>query len=70
IYVTIPVRFRTPEFRIFRAGLFSALGASAFFPVLHAIILYGLRLSNDVLSLKWIVITGVMYLIGAVLYGS
>ncbi|RIB06552.1 hemolysin-III related-domain-containing protein [Gigaspora rosea] len=69
IFVTIPVRFRTPEFRLYRAGLFAALGASACFPILHAVILYGLRLCNDVISLKWMIITGAIYLIGAVFYG-
>ncbi|CAG8668720.1 7776_t:CDS:2, partial [Dentiscutata heterogama] len=70
IYVTIPVRFRTPEFRLFRAGLFASLGASACFPVLHAIILYGLQLCNDVISLKWMLLTGFSYLVGAVFYGA
>ncbi|CAG8735947.1 33279_t:CDS:2, partial [Gigaspora margarita] len=44
-------------------------GASACFPVLHAVILYGLRLCNDVISLQWMIITGAIYLIGAVFYG-
>jgi adiponectin receptor len=44
ISVAVSLRFRKPEFRWFRTGLFVALGGSAIIPVLHAIILYGVNI--------------------------
>ncbi|PKK70542.1 HlyIII-domain-containing protein [Rhizophagus irregularis] len=70
ISVAVALRFRKPEFRWFRTGLFIALGGSTFFPVLHAIILYGVHLSFDVIALKSLLITGVLYVVGALIYGA
>lgn len=70
ISVAVALRFRRPEFRWFRTGLFVALGGSSVIPVIHAIFLYGFHLSYEVISLKWLAITGSLYMFGAFLYGT
>ncbi|RIA89733.1 hemolysin-III related-domain-containing protein [Glomus cerebriforme] len=70
ISVAVAHRFRKPEFRWFRTGLFVALGGSSIIPVIHAILLYGVHLSFDVIALKSMIITGALYVFGAFLYGS
>ncbi|RHZ70855.1 hypothetical protein Glove_265g19 [Diversispora epigaea] len=70
IFVATDLRFRTPPYRWFRTGLFFALGGSAIIPILHAVILYGVNLSFDVIALKWMAITGGFYMLGAVVYGT
>ncbi|KAF0450710.1 putative hemolysin-III channel protein Izh2 [Gigaspora margarita] len=70
ISVAIPVRFRTPEFRWFRTTLFLALGASVVIPIIHALILYGFNICNNIISFKWMLITITIYFVGALIYGS
>ncbi|CAG8456063.1 276_t:CDS:2 [Diversispora eburnea] len=70
IFVATDLRFRTPPYRWFRTGLFFALGGSGFIPIFHAIILYGVKLSLDVIALKWMIMTGGFYVLGAVVYGT
>lgn len=41
VIAVLQPRFRTPQFRWVRSGLFLAMGLSALFPVIHGIILYG-----------------------------
>jgi len=61
-------RFRTPEWRAVRAGMFAALGLSAVVPVLHGLKLYGWAGMEDLMGLRWVVAHGLMYLVGAGLY--
>ncbi|CAI2173209.1 386_t:CDS:2 [Funneliformis geosporum] len=70
ISVAVALRFRRPEFRWFRTGLFFALGGSSVIPIIHATLLYGFHLSYEVISLKWLAITGLLYIFGAFLYGT
>ncbi|CAG8800364.1 16182_t:CDS:2, partial [Gigaspora margarita] len=70
IFVAFANKFRTPEFRWFRTGLFVSMGLSAIIPLAHALIIYGFELSVNVISLKWIIMMGVFYLAGALIYGS
>ncbi|CAG8439644.1 10898_t:CDS:2 [Ambispora gerdemannii] len=69
IVVAIAPTFRSPEFRWFRTGLFLSMGLSAIFPIAHAIALYGFHLSFDVISLKYMLVMGLFYVAGAVIYG-
>ncbi|PKY38826.1 putative hemolysin-III channel protein Izh2 [Rhizophagus irregularis] len=70
ISVAVLNRFRSPQFRWFRASLFIAMGLSAFVPLIHAIFIYGIQLCFDVISLKWLLLMGALYITGAVIYGA
>ncbi|CAG8583481.1 11084_t:CDS:2 [Racocetra persica] len=63
-------KFRTPEFRWFRTGLFISMGLSAIIPLIHALIIYGVELSVNVISLNWMVVMGAFYITGALIYGA
>ncbi|TDZ22097.1 ADIPOR-like receptor [Colletotrichum orbiculare MAFF 240422] len=62
--------FRTPEWRPFRAAMFVALGASGVVPVLHGLRVYGAAGLEDRMSLSWVALHGLMYILGAVLYAA
>ncbi|KAI4089514.1 MAG: hypothetical protein LQ344_005340 [Seirophora lacunosa] len=68
--VSVIPRFRTPQWRPFRASMFVAMGLSAVVPVLHGLKLYGLRQMNDRISLSWLVSQGFLYVLGAGLYAA
>lgn len=61
-------KFRTPELRPFRALMFIGLGLSGVVPVIHGITLYGYQGLEDRMSISWVLLHGVMYIFGAVLY--
>ncbi|SCU87536.1 LAME_0D10462g1_1 [Lachancea meyersii CBS 8951] len=62
-------RFRSREWRPFRAGLFVAFGLSALLPVMAGIMYYGLEETWSRIQLKWLILEGIFYIAGAVLYG-
>ncbi|KAG5456722.1 MAG: hemolysin-III related-domain-containing protein, partial [Olpidium bornovanus] len=64
------LRFRTPEFRWMRTGLFIALGAAGIIPVGHGVYLYGLSLAVEAVSLKHLLAMGTVYIVGALIYAS
>jgi predicted membrane channel-forming protein YqfA (hemolysin III family) len=41
IFVVMRPKFRSPQFRWVRSGLFLAMGLSGLFPIVHGIVLYG-----------------------------
>ncbi|GAA6025475.1 hypothetical protein JCM10207_000783 [Rhodosporidiobolus poonsookiae] len=61
---------RTPEYRRFRTWLFIFLGLSAVFPVGHAVVRYGLESASVAISLPYLVLGGVLYICGALLYAE
>ncbi|KAF4460459.1 mPR-like GPCR [Fusarium albosuccineum] len=61
-------RFRTPAWRPYRTMMFIGLGASGVIPVIHGVFIYGFQGLEDRLSLSWLVLHGIMYIFGAVLY--
>ncbi|KAK3649712.1 hypothetical protein LTR56_006672 [Elasticomyces elasticus] len=63
-------KFRTPEWRPFRALMFVAMGLSAAIPVLHGLQMYGPAQLERQMGLSWVVGQGVLYLVGAVLYAT
>nr|CAG8437643.1 8556_t:CDS:2 [Entrophospora candida] len=70
ISVAVASKFRSPEFRWFRTGMFLSMGLSAIVPLAHALILYGPGLCFDVISLKWLLLMGALYVVGALIYGA
>ncbi|QIW95163.1 hypothetical protein AMS68_000681 [Peltaster fructicola] len=68
--VVLYPKFRTPDWRPFRAFMFVAMGLSAVFPVIHGISNYGMQRMERQIGLSWLVLQGVLYVVGAVIYAS
>ncbi|CAD6504907.1 BgTH12-00408 [Blumeria graminis f. sp. triticale] len=68
--VSVFDRFRTPAWRPYRAGIFVSLGLSALFPVGHGVRLYGLLEMRNRIGLFWLVLQGLLYILGAALYAA
>lgn len=66
--VSVKDRFRTPEWRQFRAGMFLAMGLSAVMPMVHGVLLFGIGGMDERIGLGWVVLQGVLYVAGAALY--
>lgn len=48
--------------------MFIGLGVSGVVPVIHGATIYGFQGLEERMSLSWVVLHGVMYIFGAVLY--
>ncbi|KAG9240147.1 hemolysin-III channel protein-like protein Izh2 [Calycina marina] len=68
--VSILERFRTPDWRPYRAAMFVAQGLSGVLPLLHGVRLYGLRTMQYRVGFLWILLEGAMYILGAGLYAA
>jgi adiponectin receptor len=68
--VTFVPMFRTPKWRPFRAGMFVALGGSGVIPVLHGISLSGFDPVYHRMGLPWVIIQGILYVVGAGIYAT
>ncbi|KAG0358498.1 hypothetical protein BGZ54_010395 [Gamsiella multidivaricata] len=70
VITVIRPKFRTPQYRWVRSCMFLAMGLSAIFPVIHAIVLYGFHLARDAIAIEYMACMGFSYVAGALLYGS
>lgn len=68
--VSIFPHFRTPKWRPFRAAMFVGMGLSAVFPVIHGLQLYGLELMARQIGLWWLLLQGMLYILGAGIYAA
>ena len=50
--------------------MFVLMGLSAVFPVLHGVKLYGVEHLRESIGLDWVVLQGVLYIVGAGLYAA
>ena len=48
--------------------MFVAMGLSAVLPILHGMQLYGLATLTHTIGLRWVVLQGIPYIVGAGLY--
>lgn len=48
--------------------MFVAMGLSAVLPILHGMQLYGLATLTHTIGLRWVVLQGMLYIVGAGLY--
>jgi adiponectin receptor len=48
--------------------MFVLMGLSALFPVFHGLEMYGIKEMQDRIGLKWLVLQGFLYILGAGLY--
>lgn len=67
--VSLEDKFRSREWRPYRASLFVAFGLSAVLPILAGLCYYGFQETWTRIQLKWVVLEGVFYIFGAFLYG-
>ncbi|KAG0068493.1 hypothetical protein BGZ89_004639 [Linnemannia elongata] len=70
IFVVMRPKFRSPQFRWVRSGLFLAMGLSGLFPIVHGIVLYGFAMAQRAVALNYMFCMGAAYVIGALIYGS
>lgn len=61
-------KFRTPAWRPYRAMMFISLGLSGIIPICHGFFKFGYQALEDKMSLSWVVLQGLLYIFGAVLY--
>lgn len=67
---TLHPKFRTPDFRKYRAAMYAALGLSAVVFVVHGILLYGLSVQNKRMSLDWMLVMALLNFAGAGVYAA
>lgn len=70
ITVSVFPQFRTPAWRPFRAAMFVGMGLSAIFPVLHGLKIFGVELMTQQIGLRWLLLQGGLYILGAGLYAA
>ncbi|KAG0205913.1 hypothetical protein BGX28_002555 [Mortierella sp. GBA30] len=70
IFVVMRPKFRSPQFRWVRSGLFLAMGLSGLFPIIHGIVLYGFAMAQRAIALNYMFCMGAAYVFGALVYGS
>lgn len=63
-------RFRTSEWRPYRAAMFISLGVSGVVPIVHGIRRHGYQYFENRMGLSWVILQGAMYIFGAVLYAA
>ncbi|KAI9830395.1 MAG: hypothetical protein M1826_004818 [Phylliscum demangeonii] len=68
--VSVLTRFRTPPWRPVRAAIFVAIGLSAVLPVLHGARLYGWTQLRRQVGLDWLLLQGLLYILGATIYAA
>ncbi|QLG74405.1 hypothetical protein HG535_0G02880 [Zygotorulaspora mrakii] len=67
--VSLGDTFRTREWRPYRAALFVAFGLSAVLPIFAGVLYFGFTETYERIQLKWVVLGGIFYILGAFLYG-
>jgi len=68
IIVALWDKFATPAFRAIRACVFLALGCSGIIPIVHMMIIYGIQRGSQQGAVGWLIVMGLSYIIGAILY--
>lgn len=67
-WTVVSPRYATPEFRPYRTTIFLALGLSSAVPVAHGYVIYGYEILRFTMGLDFLVLSGVCYVVGALLY--
>jgi adiponectin receptor len=61
-------KFSTPQLRPVRAGVFMAFGLSGVIPAIHYVLMEGWFNDISRASLGWLVLMGLLYILGAMFY--
>ena len=70
IVVSMWDKFREPDYRALRAGMFIALGLSGVIPAIHYSIVFGGYKAFNVGALGWLILMAILYIVGASLYAA
>ena len=65
--VVLNPTYSQPSHRGARTKVFVALGLCAIIPVSHAISKYGFKTLSNQMGFKWLLLSGVLYLVGAII---
>ncbi|GEQ69777.1 hypothetical protein JCM33374_g3451 [Metschnikowia sp. JCM 33374] len=68
--VTFDKKFATPQYRPFRSLMFILFGLSGLIPVITAFYIFGPSNAFDRSSAEWLILEGLFYILGAVLYAA
>lgn len=69
VIIVLTPKYSTPKYRPVRAGLFVALGLSGVAPIVHGtMITKGWHFLVEMLGIKYVMISGAVYIFGAMLY--
>lgn len=68
--VSVTPKFRTPEWRPYRAGMFVSMGLSAVFPVAHGLWVFGYLQMKKQIGFFWLLLQGLLYILGAGIYAA
>jgi adiponectin receptor len=66
-YTVLSPTYGTPEYRGTRTAVFIGLGLCAVFPVTHAAVMQGFGSLTRDLGFGWLLLSGALYIIGALL---
>ena len=67
---TIDPKFSRPEFRPYRAAMYTASGLSALTFIAHGLWLYGWTIQNERMALNWMGLMAFLNLVGAAFYAG
>ena len=70
MYVVLAPSYATPAYRPYRTAVFLVLGLSAVVPVAHVVQLYGYRTITETMGLRFLILSGALYVVGAGLYAA
>lgn len=70
MYVVLAPTYATPAYRPHRTAIFVVLGLSAVFPVAHVVSMYGYRTIAETMGLRFLILSGALYVVGAGLYAA
>ncbi|SPO23243.1 related to Adiponectin receptor 1 [Ustilago trichophora] len=70
MYVVLAPSYATPAYRPYRTAVFLVLGLSAVVPVAHVVQIYGYRTITETMGLRFLILSGALYVIGATLYAA
>jgi len=70
IMVSLWDRFAEPQYRSIRAGVFICFGLSGAIPAVHYAVQEGWMNAVSYASLGWLLLTGALYILGALLYAG
>lgn len=68
-YVSLKSKFRTREWRPYRAAMFVLFGISAILPIIAGFVVYGKDETWQRIQMTWVIWEGALYIFGAFLYG-
>ncbi|KAE8450599.1 hypothetical protein EG329_005943 [Mollisiaceae sp. DMI_Dod_QoI] len=67
---TLDQRFSAPSYRPYRAALYASLGLAGFVFIAHGILIHGIAIQKQRMSLDWMVWMGTFNIIGAIVYAA